>query len=181
MGMPYFKAFSEGILRGSLANADDIVQLIWLKLLAMANETRNRDGYLHYAPGRPFTLSFIAMTCNVGMEELLVSLGEFENDIRDGEPRIKTAEDGTIYLTNFWKYQSKPERLKTKEDSITRAKLSRDTRRELEGRLSRLVGELNRLLPAVRYTVSADLEVVDSQTGQIVTEAELAKHNDKVD
>jgi hypothetical protein len=110
MGMPFFKAYSEGILRGSLSSSDDTIQLIWIKLLAMANETRDRDGYLRYKKGSPYTNKYIATVCHVTIDELEVALREFKNDIRDGIPRICYAEDRSIFISNFKKYQDKPER-----------------------------------------------------------------------
>ena len=108
MGMPYFKAYSEGILRGSLADTEPLTQLIWIKMLAVANETRDRDGYLWFKKGRPYTRSFISSTINVTEEQLEKAISEYLNDIRDGLPRVQILEDGTIYLTNFSKYQAKP-------------------------------------------------------------------------
>jgi len=110
MGMPFFKAYSEGILRGSLAYADETIQLIWIKLLAIANETRDRDGYLRYSEGHPYSKEYIAEMCHVTVRVLNKSLEEFSKDIRDNTPRITIAKDGSIKLSNFIKYQAKPER-----------------------------------------------------------------------
>jgi len=105
----WLKLNSKGILRGSLAISPNTTQLVWIKFLAMANETRNRDGFLHYAEGRPYSRSYIAETCNVSMEALDEAINEFLIDIRDGISRIQIAEDGTIFLTNFNSYQEPPE------------------------------------------------------------------------
>ncbi len=110
MGMPFFKAYSEGILRGSLSDSDYRIQLIWIKLLAMANETRDRDGYLRYKKGSPYTNKYIATVCHVTIDDLEIALREFKNDIRDGTPRICYADDRSIFISNFKKYQDKPER-----------------------------------------------------------------------
>ena len=110
MGMPFFKAYSEGILRGSLAYSDETTQLIWIKLLAIANETRDRDGYLRYSEGHPYTKEYIAEMCHVSVKVLTKSLDQFSKDIRNNIPRIVTASDGSIKLSNFIKYQAKPER-----------------------------------------------------------------------
>lgn len=115
MGMPFYKVYSEGVLRGSLANAEDSTQLIWLKLLAMANETRDRDGYLRFGIGRPYKESFIIETCNTTPEKYHMAIEDFLGDIRDGQPRIQILEDGTIFITNFKHYQDKPQ-VKTKDD-----------------------------------------------------------------
>lgn len=109
MGMPFYKVYSDGILRGSLADADNTVQLIWLKLLAIANETKNRDGYLRYSEGHPYSFNYIAETCHVSVDELQKALDLFNKDIRDNIPRISIVADGSIKLNNFLKYQKKPE------------------------------------------------------------------------
>lgn len=106
--MPFFKTYSEGILRGSLAYEDNTIQLIWIKLLAMANETRDRDGYLRYSEGHPYSKKYIVQTCHVTDKELDKALKAFKNDIRDNVPRILIAKDGSIFISNFKKYQDKP-------------------------------------------------------------------------
>lgn len=104
--MDWLKLNSKGILRGSLATADNDSQLIWIKLLAMANETRDRDGYLRFAEGKPYTHEFIAQVCHVTLDELEYALGLYELDVRNGVSRIQYANDGSIFLTNWKKYQS---------------------------------------------------------------------------
>jgi hypothetical protein len=108
--MPFFKAYSEGILRGSLAYANETTQLIWIKLLAIANETRERDGYLRYSEGHPYSKDYIAEMCHVPISKLNKALDEFFKDTRNNIPRIVIANDGSFKLSNFIKYQAKPER-----------------------------------------------------------------------
>lgn len=107
--MEWFKAYQDGLLRGSLCSANNTTQLIWVKLLAIENETRLRDGWLHYAPGKPMTREYIAMVCQVTIEELEEALREFSGDLdRAGHPRIEIAKDGDIFIKNWEKYQAKP-------------------------------------------------------------------------
>jgi hypothetical protein len=106
--MDWLKLNSMGILRGSLSNADNVTQLIWIKILAMANETRDRDGYLRYREGKPYSNEYIAQVCNVTIGELITAFDDFMDDVRDGKPRIEYAEDNSIHLTNWAKYQNKP-------------------------------------------------------------------------
>lgn len=106
--MDWLKLNSKGILRGSLARADIATQLIWIKFLALANETRDRDGYLRYKEGQPYSLEYIAMVCNVTKEQLDIAIDDFIDDIRDGHQRIEFAPDGSIKLNNWLKYQNQP-------------------------------------------------------------------------
>ena len=108
--MDWLKLNSKGILRGSLARADNVTQLIWIKLLAMANETRDRDGYLRYKEGEPYSLEFIAQNCNVTANELAVAIDDFLDDVRDDTSRIEYSPDGSIKLNNWKKYQDKPQK-----------------------------------------------------------------------
>lgn len=105
MGYDWLKLNARGILRGSLSSADNVTQLVWIKLLAMANETRDRDGYLRYAFGRPYSVEFIAQTCNVSKEDLLRAIDDFMDDIRDGKPRVEYAPDNSLHLVNWLEYQ----------------------------------------------------------------------------
>lgn len=113
--MDWFKVYSKGILRGSLSQSKDIVQLTWIKLLALENETKFRNGRLEYGPGKPYSLDYIAMNCGIEKELLEGILEEYKEDVNpeDGSPRITVDMDGTIILNNWEKYQVSRER---KED-----------------------------------------------------------------
>lgn len=105
--MDWFKAYQDGILRGSLATTSHTTQLIWLKLLAVHNETRLRDGWLHYKPGTPIPKEYLATVCNVTTEEFEAALAEFLKDFdQDGHARIEIADDGDIFIKNWEKYQA---------------------------------------------------------------------------
>ena len=107
--MDWFAAHSTGILRGSLSEAPDTTQLIWIKLMAMANEAKDPfSGRLEFAKGKPYSRAYIAMMCRKTEVELDIALTEFQADISDdGVPRITIEPDGTIVLNNWSKYQPK--------------------------------------------------------------------------
>lgn len=106
--MDWLKLNSKGILRGSMAASDNVTQLIWIKFLAMANETRDRDGYLRYAPGHPYSIEYIAEVCHVGVNEVQIAVDDFMDDVRDGMPRVEYTDDGSLKLNNWHKYQDAP-------------------------------------------------------------------------
>jgi len=107
--MEWFKVYSRGILRGSLSQTTDITQLTWLKMLALENETKFRNGRLEFAPGKPYSLEYIAVNCGITEGILEGVLEEFKEDVNpeDGTPRITIEFDGTIVLNNWEKYQVK--------------------------------------------------------------------------
>lgn len=106
--MDWFRVYSDGILRGSLAAEKDTVQLLWLKILSMANETRARDGFLRFAPGKPFSRQMIAETCHTTLEALNEAIEIYVHEaFSDGVPRLQALEDGTLFITHWLKYQAK--------------------------------------------------------------------------
>ena len=172
--MDWLKLNSRGILRGTLAAAPHSVQVIWIKLLAMANETRDRDGYLHFKPGQPYSKEYIAQTCGVTIGELLDALDEFKGDIRNNQGRIKELPDGTIYLSNWMLYQESPETVKAKKDAAknARANNARQSREKdliLEATL-RALNENNKQLSTidrkVRYLPDGNGGILDTITGE---------------
>lgn len=108
--MDWFATHSAGILRGSLSNADDKVQLIWIKFMAMANEAKDPiSGRLEFAKGQPYPLDYIAAICRKPVEDIKEAINEFKNDISKDHitPRIIVENDGTIVLSNWSRYQPK--------------------------------------------------------------------------
>lgn len=106
--MDWLKLTSNGILRGSLAQSRDVVQLTWIKLLALMNETHFRNGRFEYAMGKPYSLDFIAMSCGITRPILEGCIAEYQEDINpnDGLPRVYFDSE-TLVLTNWAKYQDK--------------------------------------------------------------------------
>ncbi len=107
MGYPWLKLTSMGILRGTLSQSKDITQLVWIKLLCLMSETKFRNGRFEYAPGKPYSLEFIAVSCGVHQEILEGCLCEYEEDINPdtGDSRVRTEKDGTIVIVNWEIYQ----------------------------------------------------------------------------
>ena len=145
--MEWFRAWNDGILRGSLSRTNEIIQLIWLKLIAIENETRARDGWLHFAPGQPMTHEYLAQVCGVSVdwieEALRVFLGDIDNN---GRPRIKiegTFEDGDIFLMNWEHYQSPSANLRAKEVVIEKAKRTSKTKDAVAIGMVRVVNRLD--------------------------------------
>ena len=59
--MEWVKIWTNGILRGSLSQSKDVVQLVWIKLLCLMQESKFRNGRFEFAPGKPYPINFIAV------------------------------------------------------------------------------------------------------------------------
>ena len=118
--MEWFRAWNDGILRGSLARTSEVIQLIWIKLIAIENETRARDGWLHFAPGQPMTREYLAQVCGVSVDWLEEALRMFLGDMDNhGRARIKiNPDDGDIFLMNWEHYQAVPGRRNQEDRSV---------------------------------------------------------------
>ena len=148
--MDWLKLDSKGILRGSLAQSDYTTQLIWIKMLAMANETRDRDGYLRYAEGKPYSLEYVAQICNVTMDELKNAIDLFEDDIRGGKSRVSFADDGSLFLTNWNHYQTSSSKIIAKQVAIAKSKQTRQTADNAIVGLGRTVNELTSVVKELK-------------------------------
>jgi len=109
MGYPWFKLTTMGILRGSLSQSKDVIQLVWIKLLCLMSESKLRNGRFEFAAGKPYSLDFLAISCGVSREILEGCLCEYEEDINPdtNEPRISREPDGTVVLNNWVAYQKR--------------------------------------------------------------------------
>lgn len=107
--MDWFATHSAGILRGSLCEAEDTTQLIWIKFMAMANEAKDPfSGRLEFAKGHPYDKTYLATLCRKTEGDIELALYAFERDISpDGTARITIEADGTVVLNNWGKYQPK--------------------------------------------------------------------------
>lgn len=162
--MDWLKLNSKGILRGSLARADNVTQLIWIKMLAMANETRDRDGYLRYKKGEPYSLDFIATICNITRQQLDMAIDDFLDDIRDGKPRIDFTDDGSIKLNNWSYYQDKPPTI----DAPPRLKkaISDEQRQKIARRYANMYPKVS--IEVLNHDFG--YQVIDKKTGEILEE-----------
>ena len=132
--MDWLMLHSRGILQGSLSSADNTTQLIWIKLLCIANETRDRDGYLRYKEGAPYSRELLCTRCNVTDADMVRAIDDFMDDIRDGKPRIEYADDGSLRINNWLDYQTSHKAVKEttprlrsilEEEAITRHMVNR--------------------------------------------------------
>jgi hypothetical protein len=172
--MDWFKTYQDGILRGSLSDTDHVTQLIWIKLLAIENETRQRDGWLHYQVGKPMSREYIAMVCGVTPKQLNDALEQYLGDRdKDGHSRIEIAADGDIFIKNWDKYQSKPEKLIAKEIAIAKAKETKSRNNTVIDRCMELVNKLNEKSQEYKFQVMDDGRVLNKKTGVIVTMSDL--------
>ena len=143
--MAWFKLHTRGVLRGSLEGYDAVIQLIWIKLLAIESETKTRDGWLHYAPGNPMSHERLASECGVSLDWFEEALGVFrkELDAVTGNPRIVEAANGDIYLTNWEYYQAKSDKAIAKEVAIEKAKRTGKTKGDVTAGLLRAANKIN--------------------------------------
>jgi len=109
--MDWLKLYTSKWLHGSGRMMTAEKRGIWMDLLALAAETKFRDGSLRFDVDLPMPLSYIAGTLMLSMEELESAIACFKADmnIDDGKARLEVWEDGTIMLNNFERYQATPD------------------------------------------------------------------------
>lgn len=110
MKYSWFKVDTMGWLKGSIR--DDLTleqRSVWIDLIALASDCRDRNGRLQFAPGKPMPRKYIADILRIS-EELLNATVEAclqDKNKANGRGRIDILQDGTIELTNFAHYQEK--------------------------------------------------------------------------
>jgi len=117
--MEWIKLYTGKWLYGSGRTMPAEKRGVWMDLLALAAETKFRDGTLRFDVGQPMPRDYIASILRLDRVVLDDSLTVFQTDINadDGKPRITVWDDGTIELTNFARYQAVPEDKKRLLDS----------------------------------------------------------------
>ena len=172
--MEWLKMYSRGLLYGTTANMTDSEQATWFKLLAIANETKFRDGSLRFGIGQPMPLTFIATLCHRTVEQVEACIEAYKQDVNtdDSLSRIQIWDDGTLFITNFEKYQATPEgKGKAKEAYKEQSKARARDRQNTLDTLRREVNRLNQNITAVgkklRY-VERDGAILDTETGAVV-------------
>lgn len=112
--MEWIKLWTAKWLYGSGRTMTPEKRGIWADLLALAAETKFRDGTLRFDTNQPMDKTYICAILRLTSEEFDSALVAFKSDINteDGNPRVKVWEDGTIELTNFTHYQEVPENKK---------------------------------------------------------------------
>lgn len=142
--MDWFRAYSSGILRGSLSDASDEIQIIWIKILAMESETKNRDGCLRFCEGKPYTDEYIATICLKPVEAIKYAISVFEKDIdkQTKLPRVSREADGSLHLNKWLIYQYEQEQMEKRRrrqaqlHTPTGSKL--DEAKDLKDRMERM-------------------------------------------
>lgn len=148
---------------------------VWIDLLALAGETKFRDGTLRFEVGKPMTRDWIANTLMIERNTLDVCLIAFQADVNidDGQPRVRIWDDETIEIVNWNKFQGKPEKVTAKEEAIAEARRTKKARRDAINALIALVYELNKRLKSGRFEVRDNGTVVDTLTNRIISVEEL--------
>lgn len=117
--MDWFKVYSKGWLQGSIRQQLTVEQRsVWIDLIALASETKFRDGTLRHGLDVPMPREYIASVLQIPLELLnaTIEVCQHDRNFKDGKHRIEIWDDGTIELANFADYQSLPEHIrKTKE------------------------------------------------------------------
>jgi hypothetical protein len=138
--MDWFRAYSAGILRGSLSDASDEIQLIWIKFLAIESETKNRDGCLRFCEGKPYANEYIATLCLKPVDAVQRAIAIFEQDIdkKTNTPRVSRETDGSLRLNKWLIYQyeqdmkKQAERAKKREDKAPLTIDERNQKQEIQ-------------------------------------------------
>lgn len=178
---PWLKLWSSKWLYGSGRMMTPEKRGIWIDLLALANEVKFRDGTLRFEVGRPMSRDYIANVLQIDRQALEISLVAFAADINvdDGEPRVKVWDDGTIQLTNWDKYQYPGEKTVAKANSIEKAQETKRRNEIFMEELMTLTNRLNNKLGELRYTITSDGKILDGETGEMKTLAELEGETSK--
>ena len=114
----FHKIDTLGWLQGSIRiDMTSAQRGVWSDLIALASNTRMRDGTLRFAEDKPMPREYIANTLNITVEELNSCINVcIEDKNRDNTGhRIDIWEDGTIELMNFDKYQKVSDEYKNKQ------------------------------------------------------------------
>lgn len=115
--MDWIKFYTRKWLWGSGRDMSAEERGIWADLMAMAGETKLRDGSLRFDVGKPMPREYIATVLRVPLERFNACLDIYAKDINteDGSPRIKIWDDGTIELVKFIELQGLSSKEKTEQ------------------------------------------------------------------
>jgi len=113
---------------------------VWADLMALAAETKFRDGTLRFEVGEPMPRSYIAGLLRIPPDLLDACLTCFTQDVNidDGQPRVKIWEDGTIELANFGHLQAIPDKTE-KEEAPRKVKKVINPKKYSKGRYGHLI------------------------------------------
>lgn len=160
--MEWIKFYTKKWLYGSGRVMTPEKRGVWADLLALAAETKFRDGTLRFEVGKPMPRSYIAAILQIEPDTLDACLAAFQADVNteDGKPRIVIWDDGTIFLTNFAKYQSKPEKEIIKEISKVKHKSTAEALKDgmnvMNARDIRNEGKLDNIIDLLKNNQQKD-------------------------
>lgn len=181
--MEWIKLYTRKWIWGSGRTMTPEKRGVWIDLLALAGESKLRDGTLRHDINQPMKKEWIASVLMLDMETLNSSLEAFKADINsdDGDARIKIWEDGTIQIVNWDKYQNKSEKqlekMISKQIAISKTKETNRRKDALLDGAVRMVNEINTRLSLTRYEVLQDGNILDKKTGVLYTLDEFEKIN----
>lgn len=146
---------------------------VWADLLALAGETKFRDGSLRFEVDCPMPRDYIAGVLKIDKGLLDTCIEAFKADINldDGTPRIQIWDDGTIFLTKFLELQGKP----SDNEKPIKPPLSQDDRDKMTVRNVVKNPQLG-----VKGLNLTDKVVVDPNTGEVLEDSEVKAQKDKV-
>lgn len=167
---PWIKVWVNPWLQGSGRMMHPEKRGVWIDLLVLAQSTKFKDGRLAFEVGKPMSRDWIAGTLCINRGTLDACIAAFKADVNfdDGKPRIQEWEDGTLFITNFQKYQAKPDRIKRSEEARQRAKETKYRNKIASEKLLEAVNRLCDRLGANRYIVQEDGNVMDTKTGEVL-------------
>jgi len=109
--MEWIKFYTGKWLYGSGRTMSAEKRGVWADLMALAAETKFRDGSLRFEVDEPMPRSYICAILRISPDLLDSCIDAFVRDLNtdDGLARISIWDDGTIFLNNFERYQAIPE------------------------------------------------------------------------
>lgn len=109
--MEWIKLYTGKWLYGSGRTMTAEQRGVWMDILSLAAESKFRDGTLRFDTNQPMGRDYIASVLRLDRGILDACLAIFQKDMNtdNGKARVEIWEDGTIELTNFFRYQAIPE------------------------------------------------------------------------
>jgi len=161
----------DGSIRMDLTPAE---RGVWMDLISLASETRERDGTLNFAPGKPMSKEYIANRLRIPLdllESTIKACKKDSNKENNGVQRIMEYPDGTLYLPNYMHYQAVP---RNRSKAYLHAKRT-ETKLEYDARIakqSRRWIKDNELATRNILKQNARRKGVDTTTGEVKTDKE---------
>lgn len=143
---------------------------VWADFMALAALTREtRRGHIERSQGIPYPKTVLVTMLNIS-EEL------FDRTVRKccNEGRLQLLPDGTMFLVNWNKYNNVEEYETKKRLKNTSKKKVRENQGLLTACVDSLkerVNTLNLRLHNMRYQITSEGKVLDTQTGEICDDA----------